>query len=244
MSLSVHTNFFALAFILLSLGCSQPNETNQEIIVDYEQIRKDSLAQIQAIQELKEQAEKDSITRIEQGKVIGDISFGMTENETKTAIKSFVKSCQRDVKMIGINGVEYEPYHYIGNYEFNDRAIRTRFHDGKLWRFELGNQFIDWKKYDTEVRKEIVNISEVLKTKYGEPTVANLLPERHRTKEGESYAINSWTIGTKEIVVYLDVNSTSYNVNLLIYQPAISDMLFRKRMESEASKMKEGSELF
>jgi hypothetical protein len=233
-----------LGLLVLSFGCSQPNQSNQEPVIDYEQLRKDSLAQIQAIQELKEQATKDSIAQIEQGKVIGEISFGMTESETKQAIKSFVKSCRRDIKMSGVYGVKNYPYYFIGNYEFNEGAIRTRYHDGKLWRFELGNQFIDWKKYDTEVRKEIVSISNVLKTKYGEPTVANLLPERHRTKEGEGYVINSWTIGTKEIVVYLDVNSTSYNVNLLIYQPAISDMLFKQRIESEASKTKDGSELF
>jgi hypothetical protein len=212
--------------------------------VDYEQVRKDSLAQIQETLDLREQAIKDSITQIEQGKVIGEIRFGMTEKEATQAINAFVKSCRRDVTMTGVYGVKDYPYYYIGNYEFNKGAIRTKYHEDKLWRFELGNQFIDWKKYDTEVRNEITQISNVLRTKYGEPTNALPLPERHRTNEGESYVINQWSIGTKDILVIVYANSSSYNVNLIIYEPAVAEILLKQRTKSEASKTKDGSELF
>ncbi|MDP3352340.1 MAG: hypothetical protein Q8S44_01190, partial [Flavobacteriaceae bacterium] len=216
---------FSLVGILV-LSCNQPSaKNNQE--KNIEKLKQDSIAEFNAKQTRIEKAKQDSVVTIEQGKVIGDIVFFMPEKEVKSKIEIFRKKNKRPDKFLG------KPYYdeYIGEYKYIQ--MLDLYYKGKLYELHIYGNSTIWENYDSDVPKQIKNITDVVKQKYGEPDFHNELEPRYSLNNGQSYLINRWEIGKKTIEVRVEDNGGFYNVNVSIFLPEIREKIKEEKLEKE-----------
>ncbi|WP_439151100.1 hypothetical protein [Winogradskyella sp.] len=231
-------------FIIVSLvsfflfGCNDQSEKNKTQKEKNENIQKDSIAKIKAKELIIKKRKKDSITTIEQGKVIGEIRFGMNKNIAKSKINKFKKENRKPYKIM--NKTFYD--HFIGNFEFS--FIRDFYYENELYKIKIIGKPILWENFESEATKEIKAISNVLKTKYGNPNLHYDLEPRYKLKKNYTYLINSWKIGTKEIQVRISDKGTSYNVILIITKPNVENKIKREIRDKEKQETLKGSEVF
>jgi len=108
--------FFVVAFVIFQ-SCGQSEARKREI---RENAVRDSIATIRQIENQKEQARKDSIIHFEQGKVIGDILFGITKKEFDKKENEFMEKCNVLDRAFG----EFKFYHLFSFYSKASRLFR------------------------------------------------------------------------------------------------------------------------
>lgn len=178
----------------------------------------------------------DSIINVEQKKVIDNIYFGASEKITKLNISTFIKQCE--IK-------KGRPYmdHYIGDYQFNEFGIDGYYHQDKLYRLNIKGHPISYENYNTELKSQIENLNDVLKSKYGNSTNSSPLLESSEMNNEFTYLLYQWIIGKKIIEIRLEPNKTFYYINLEIYQPEIEKQLIKERKNKNKDSNSKGGEI-
>ncbi|WKZ58835.1 MAG: hypothetical protein QY309_13260 [Cyclobacteriaceae bacterium] len=226
------TIVLAIIFII-QLSCNSDSKRQQEKAEQRRAFTQDSLKRVN---EERQRKIKDSLILIEQDKVIGDVKFTMTKKVAKNEILKFKKSIERKPP-----GSTYMSYYYIGEYE--SFQILDFYHEDKLYYLLIQGTPILWEKYDFEVPNQVKFISDVIEQKYGKPTISNEVEPRHKLQSGYSYLIKQWDVGRKRIKISIDNNTTSYMVNLTIYQPDIESKINSERLRKEQESTKKAKDL-
>lgn len=222
----------------------QDSITNaQNIEIEKEKARKDSIHKRELkLQKIRLSIKKDSITRIEQIKVIGDIKFGMSKNQVVKRIKKFTKENTKFVQKTYKKTSFTVKEHLIGNYRFD--YIDGSYYNGKLYELIIHGFPIDWEYFDIVIAKEIEAITNIIKLKYGKPDSHSDIKPRYKYDDNYSYLINSWTIGTKEIEIRIVANKTTYNVRVVINQPEIEIKIEQEELEQMRLETKKNKDVF
>ncbi|NOZ46970.1 MAG: hypothetical protein GXO79_09340, partial [Chlorobi bacterium] len=137
-----------------------------------------------------------------------------------------------------------KPYYdyFIGNYEFSQ--ISDFYYKDKLFKIIINGKPILWEYFESEVTKEIKAISDVIKSKYGNPTLHYELEPRYKMKKNYTYLINSWTIGEKKIEVRVLDSGTSYWVKTIIKQPKIEYKIQQEKLIKEKAETLKDKNVF
>jgi len=221
----------AFAFVLFSAAflssCGQ-SESDKEA-KRLAQMRVDSLQLANAKLIRLEQSRKDSITCIEQTKVIGDIRFAMSKNAVEPKKKAFLTSIQKKAEY---GFTEY----YIGNFQLAHNPLRDYYFNDSLYQFDIHGDGIDWEYFDIKLPEQIDAITQVIKLQYGDPQLSYPLPPRYTMENHYTYLIHSWTVGKKDIEVRVSDEGTRYRVLVTIKQPEVEQRL--QLLEEERKKRK------
>jgi hypothetical protein len=174
---------------------------------------------------------------VEQDKVIGDIKFGSTKRTTKKEIDKFIKQYEKKAP-----GYSYLTYIYIG--EFQAMQILDFYYDNKLYYLLIQGGTILWEKYDSEIPRQVKFINDVIEQKYGKAHLSNEIEPRHQLQHGYSYLIKRWDIGKKRIEIRIVDSSTSYMVNVDIFQPEIETKINTEKLKKEKESTEKAKEVF
>ena len=216
--------FFVVTLVLLQ-SCGQSEARKREIRVN---AVRDSITTVRLIENKKEQAKKDSIIHFEQGKVIGDILFGITKKEFDKKENYFRKKCE----VIDWVSGGYTSYKYkIGDYKFSQ--IWGDYYNEKLYFVQIIGDPIHYEDYKSRMKDQAVAIYQVFNNKYGVPNEDIGIPEWHRTEKGYSYLVSNWIVGTKKIELRVQNDGIYYHLNINIYQPEISTRIEGERKAKE-----------
>ena len=163
--------------------------------------------------------EKDSIEvakkhKLDENKVIGGITFGISEADFQKQEGLFFKE------------TKYKPWtnsdieeNKIGDYKFDQ--IEPFFYEKKLYQVIVDGKSIHYEKYDAEMNEQVAALKTMLVGKYGQPHEGDGLPEWHTTQKGYTYLVYGWQIGTKKIEMRIANTGLFYQLQLHIYQPSV-----------------------
>ncbi|NEW83452.1 MAG: hypothetical protein GZ094_13945 [Mariniphaga sp.] len=225
---------FVVAFILFQ-NCDQSETKKREI---REIAVRDSFATIKQIESKKEQTRKDSIIHFEQGKVIGDIFFGIGQKEFDKKHDIFKEKCKAVIFASG----DYKIYKYvIGDYKFS--RIWGDYYNDKLYFVQIQGSQIHYENYKTEMKDQADAIYLVFKNKYGDANENKGIPEWHRTEKGYSYLVAYWIIGTKEIKLTVQNDGIYYYLNINISKPEISKQIADEKNTKEKESAAKATDL-
>lgn len=222
-----------MTIIVSSCGFNTKKEQEQ-IELKRQTHKQDSLKRLY---EDKKRKVQDSIVLVEQDKVIGNIKFGTTKGITKKEIDKFKKQYTKKAP-----GYSYLTYIYIG--EFQAMQILDFYYDNKLYYLLIQGGTILWEKYDSEIPRQVQFINDIIEQKYGKAHISNEIEPRHRLQHGYSYLIKRWDIGKKRIEIRIEDISTSYNVNVEIFQPEIEAKINSEKEKKEKESTEKAKEVF
>lgn len=184
-----------------------------------------------ALQE-REQAVKDSINAVEQEKVIGEITFGMSKKQARQKLEKFRRT-NKDKRGI---------YHKIGEYQY--LSVSDLYQKGKLYSIKIEGAPIDWEYFKSDVPDQIEKITRIIKEKYGDPSKQYELMPRYRLEKNYTYLINQWDVGKKRIEVRVSDNGTSYSVDVAIYIPSIRDQVELDAVKKDIESAQKAKDVF
>ncbi|MDN5203292.1 hypothetical protein QQ008_18025 [Fulvivirgaceae bacterium BMA10] len=170
-------NVYLIIPLFLTLSCN--------LITKESNNSNDSLAEANEKKLLADNARQDSITKIEQEKVLGDIIFGLKKNKVSNLLNEFKRKNRKSQVIAGT--AFYDDY--IGNFRVG--IYRDYYYQGKLYMLVINGMPISWENFDLEVKKNVDWISDIIETKYGKPTTHFNLKPRHKMENGYIYLINS-----------------------------------------------------
>jgi hypothetical protein len=222
---------------ILFLSCNNP-KTEKTTQIDLKSKIQDSLNRIETEKKILEKKKKDSIVRIEESKVLGDITFGMLEKNVKEKLNEFKLKNRRPDPVLG------KPYYddFIGEYEYSN--VRGLYYDNKLYELKISGALIHWERYDYRVRKEAELISDVIKLKYGQPDLVLEIQPRYKIEKGYSYLIKRWNVGKKVIETRIEDIGTYYTVNVSIFLPEIRNRIKNEEVEKEKLSSEKAKDAF
>lgn len=187
---------------LLFTACNSSNDNfNSE---NKDSIRLDSIKKSKIIEDEK--------------KVIGDIKFGIQEQEFNKQLAFFLKN----------SSVKNKKYKYIDEYsigDFNFSNANGYFHEKKLYSFEIIGELIYWEDYDIKLIEQLDKLKSVLTSKYGIAEENIGIIPRYRIEKGYLYLNYRWIIGTKTIDIRTTEQGLHYKILLQIYQPTVSEKI-------------------
>ncbi len=224
-----------ICFVVLFQSCGNSNQENLE----KEKFRKkDSIENIRQVQLLKEQKTKDSIINLEQDKVIGDIRFGMTEQEFEIQKDSFLKETEFvDYEFQGRKFYRSK----IGTYQLS--FIRGIYNNDSLYYTRIIGHPIHYEKYDSNLKKELQSIYNIFKNKYGTPQQDNVVPEWHQISNGQTYPVAKWIVGTKSIDINIVDGGVYRYIHVNIYRQDAVDQLRKEREFQEKNEENQATDL-
>lgn len=194
----------------------------------------DSISIVQEINSQLEQARIDSIQKEEEMKVIGDINFGISNNEFEKLKNELKEEC----KVLSWESGNSKFYDYkIGEFKFTD--ITGNFYEDKLYFVQIRGQHTTYQYYDETMKSQAVELYKVLKSKYGDPDGDYGIPEWYSLKDLNSDCAAYWTKGDKVIQMRVENFRKNYYLNLEIFQSSISTKLSNERKERELKEEKE-----
>lgn len=230
-------NIILILFVVFSTWQCAKNE-NQKIVEKEDITKRDSIKLENERLAKIEKAKQDSIIAIEQEKVIGSITFGISKSSFDREKQKFYKSCEKKTNIAGIILTDY----FIGEYKYFQ--IVGSYYKNKLYEVFINGEMTNWKYYDSEVPKQIKNISGVISQKYGTPNLSYDLMPRYQLQEGYTYLINQWNIGDKCIEVRVEDSGTSYPVNVSIYKPEIREIIKKEKEEKNQKSTQAAKDIF
>jgi len=174
-----------LLFLIAFAACNAPNK---------QQIVSDSLQTTKKITSTKTKNKADSLEK----KVIGNINFGISENEFNRLYTDFLMSRKCT------DGC------YIGGFEYN-KAYPNFYHD-QLQSLKLVST-VSLMSYSIVASDIVTKATEVVSAQYGNANITNHLPKTLK-KEYDYAVINQWNVGDKEIVVYVERKKYEYWIDL------------------------------
>ncbi|WP_394749573.1 hypothetical protein [Spongiimicrobium salis] len=229
-----------LLFIVVIFSIVNCKESEKQNIDEVKALKRaDSIAKVEYLIKEKNRIRLDSIERVEQDKVIGEVRFMMSEAVAKEKIAKFIEESSRQ-KFSNYD----EKYPFIGNYEFSDFKVEGRYDDDKLYSLSLDGAFISWENFETKVPQQINYLKDVIQRKYGLPDDEKHIPKSFQMKEDSEYEICSWNVGKKKITITVEDSGTFYNVNLHIYLPAKIEALKKARLIREDKISEESKDVF
>jgi len=165
---------------------------------------------------------EDSIAKAEQDKVIGEITFGVSEKEFEKRRNEFLKQTEY-IEVVTVSGYEFKG-NRIGSYRFD--RLQGRYHNDNLYFTRIIGSSIHYEKYDSELKPEAQSIYNIFtKDKYGLPSEENIIPEWHRLQKGYYYTFAIWEVGTKTIKLSIQDNGIYHKINVDIFRPEIENFL-------------------
>ncbi len=222
---------------LLNLGCNQKNKQLENEKVN-EKLKIDSINRLKSDKEVFEQRKKDSLILIEQNKVIGTISFGLTKMETDKKIQEFRKENRRPHKIM--DKTFYDDF--IGEYEYFQ--MYGMYDEEKLYELRIKGDLTNWENYDQEVPKQLKYISDVISQKYGVPDLSLELQERYKLQKGYTYLLRKWMVGKKTIEIRLSDTGRSYPIDVYIYLGSVREKLSKRKKEKEKLSTEKAKNVF
>ncbi len=180
---------------------------------------------------------KDSIIKVEQNKVLADITFGMS-------IEEYLK--KKEKFMDKTKYLEYEWSNSIfankiGDYKFQD--IYGDFHDGKLYKIEIKGDLIHYNYYDIEMPKQVDAIKLPYIEKYGEPIKHFDIPKWHTMDNGYTYLVDRWEIGTKTIELRIERTGSYNQLYIKIFQPEVVEKIKLEIEKKEKDQINKATEM-
>ena len=143
--------YLFICFFMVFQSCGDSNQKK----LNKEKIRiNDSIEKVRQVQILKEQTTKDSIAKVEQDKVIGEITFGITKEQFELKRKEFLEQT-KFVRRLHLDGTNYYG-NKMGSYSF--RYLNGAYYNNKLYFAHVYGNSIHYEKYNTELKPALLSI--------------------------------------------------------------------------------------
>jgi hypothetical protein len=197
-----------LALTLLMACSNDPKSTQEPAVIDSAKI-KDSLS-------------RTAIKKEDQHKVLGNIVFGISEQQFETDLDKFKNTLEHN---------EFKTSFVIGDYIFSD--IEGSFDNNKLYKLTTSGDFIPYERYKEELLPQVEILKALIFKSYGKPHAGTGAPASQNTDKGYSYLAYSWNIGSKTIEIRVTNRDLYYSADLKIYQPAIEDLIVKREADQK-----------
>lgn len=223
--------FSILIFIVTLFGCGTGGQQHND------QAIQDSASQAELKKQEQDRLQKDSTTKAEQDKAIGDIRFYISEKQFNKDKEVFIKKCKLPKYEFYKNAtiIDYK----IGGYGFN--SVDGWFYKDSLYSIELTGCLIDYDEYDIVMPDQYNALMELLKSKYGQPKTDNGFPSWTSIDKGYFRRCAVWKIGDKVIEARISCSGTNYTLNLAVLKPAIEDLVKMEADKKAEEETKKGS---
>jgi hypothetical protein len=225
------TFFSFLISIVTLLGCGTGGQQHND------QTIQDSATQAVLKKQEQDRLQKDSITKAEQDKAIGDIRFYISEKQFNKDKEAFIKKCKLPKYEFYKNATIID--NKIGGYGFN--SVDGWFYKDSLYSIELTGCLIDYDEYDIIMPDQYNALMELLKSKYGQPKTDNGFPSWTSIDKGYFRRCAVWEIGDKVIEARISCGGTYYTLNLAVLKPAIEDLVKKEADKKADEETKKGS---
>lgn len=199
---------FMIFFIFLFSQCGLvKNKKPKEEVIPVPEVIK-TPEQILAEEKLRLDSIENAAFEQAQKIAFGDLQFGMEKNEVET------KNEKR--QLLG-------KYNYNFSYAFNN--------EDQLFKVKIKSDGIKAIQFDTNLKSNFQNLSEILKTKLGEPEKTRNYPSVFDVQNSKKMQMSHWEMGTKQINLGLQENGmNSFSV--------ICDISDRNMDEAETLRLK------
>ena len=195
------------------------------------------LSTIQMDSVKKTEVEDAKNKAIEQNKVIGGITFGITKKEFEKEKKKFFLE------------TKYKPWtnsdierNKIGEYKFDE--IEPYFNEGKLYKVNIKGESVHYEDYKSDLTNQAYALKKMLTGQYGEPKFTDGVPNWASTEKGYYYRAYGWEIGDKEISMRVLNNGIYYKLDLNIVLKSIESEINMKESENKDSTAEEAKKVF
>ncbi|MEO6686053.1 MAG: hypothetical protein ABIN24_08810 [Dyadobacter sp.] len=156
----------------------------------------------------------DSTILIEQNKAIGEIKFGISEKQFDKEKEVFDKKNE----VPAWEGSTAKT-HKIGAYEYT--WLNGYFNNDNLYKIMFQGGFIKYDDYDRDMSTPYYALLNMLKTKYGSPSIDRGLPSWTQIDKDYFQRCAEWTIGNRTIELRIHCHGTYYSLDLVSFKPEV-----------------------
>ncbi len=207
-----------LAITLFMACTNEPKSKEEAKVIDSTKI-KDSLAKAESIKK-------------EENKVLGNITFGVSETQFEQDLAKFKSTLAHN---------EFETVFVIGDYIVSD--IKGSFDNHKLYKLTTSGDFVPYQRYKEELLPQVEILKDLIAKSYGAPHSGTGAPAGNSIEKGYSYLAYSWKIGSKTIEIRVTNRDLYYTADLKIYQPKVEALIEKREANKETRTLEKTDEV-
>jgi len=216
----------SIAIFMQSCGITQKQK---------EQATQDSLAIVLN----KRHAMIDSIAKIEQNIAIGNIKFGISKKEFNNEIMKFLDKCELPNTEFYMRKTMFS--YKLGEYGFRD--LNYQFYHDNLYKINFKGGRVESNDYDDVMPVQFDILFKMLKEKYSEPSLYKGLPNWNDLHKNDSELCATWSIGSKQISIFIACKGTEYSLDLCIYKPSVEAVIDKENRDKQNQSIKDAAKI-
>lgn len=177
---------------------------------------------------------KDSLSKVEELKCIGNINFGISKSVFNKEIEIFKNKSRNESKS--------DFYYYIGNFPFF--RVNDFYYKNKLYYLILYGESVHYEKYKQDVVAQVSSLKETITGKFGEPDNNYGIPDWTSIEKGYTRTCFGWRIGDKVLQIKIENQGVYYYVQLHIYLDSIETKVNIENSEKKSQENKSAKNVF